>query len=99
MAIRDGMAVKKTENKDPNSNSNPTKSEKKSMEKVIASTLQSMAGIGSVGYKNKTIYGRREKLETIGKVLNLLALDLLLLQRLLQVYYQGVHYLPLGEWP
>jgi hypothetical protein len=46
-----------------------SKSKKKSLENVMASTLQSISGKGRLGYKNATIFGRKKILQTIGKVL------------------------------
>ncbi|MDR2735841.1 MAG: hypothetical protein LBB20_03360 [Puniceicoccales bacterium] len=50
----------------------PSKSQCKSLENVMASTLQSMSGVGRTGYKNMTICGRSERLATIGKVLKVI---------------------------
>ncbi|MDR1458439.1 MAG: hypothetical protein LBI37_02855 [Puniceicoccales bacterium] len=53
-----------------------SKSNKKSLEKVMASTLQSMSGVGRSGYKNMTINGRCDKLASIGKALKFVAIGL-----------------------
>ncbi|MDR2735840.1 MAG: hypothetical protein LBB20_03355 [Puniceicoccales bacterium] len=51
----------------------PSKAQCRSLEKVMSSTLQSMSGTGRTGYKNMTIFGREERLRTVGKVLKYIA--------------------------
>ncbi|MDR0351201.1 MAG: hypothetical protein LBH49_00945, partial [Puniceicoccales bacterium] len=64
-AIKEGMK---------SASANPEKIsifKRRSLENVMASTLQSMSGRGRLGYKNATIFGRTERLAEIGKALKI----------------------------